>query len=170
MILAWSTLLQVSNPNSKVSRQNSKLVYEIFQFLKQAVSANWHADSGLVIIMELKRKSTVVHVLFEPVSVSRGTEIYLSHGMEWDIMSFQLQRVWIYYLICIYLIRSWCIIDSTFLFLTSNTFLVNSFTIKFPHEINLERWIVCRHSTAAFYSFKLPCRKIKNFQPFIEVL
>ena len=56
LILAWSTLLQVSHPNSKVSHQNSRLVYEIFQFLKQAVSATWHANSNLVIIMELKRK------------------------------------------------------------------------------------------------------------------
>ena len=122
---------------------------------EKAVSATWHADSDLVISMELKRKSTVVHVLFEPVSVSKGTEIYLSHGMEWDIISFQLQRVWIYYLICIYLIRSWCIIDSTFLFLTSNTFLVNNFTI--------ERWLICRHSTAVFYSFKSPCHKLIIF-------
>ena len=40
----------------KVSHQNSMLVHEIFQFLKQAVSVIWHADSNLVIIMEMKRK------------------------------------------------------------------------------------------------------------------
>ena len=56
LILAWSTLLQVSHPNSKVSHQNSRLVYEIFQFLKQAVSATWHADRTLVVIMELRTK------------------------------------------------------------------------------------------------------------------
>ena len=39
LILAWSTSLQVSH-------QNSRLVYEIFwKYLKQAVSATWHADS-----------------------------------------------------------------------------------------------------------------------------
>ena len=50
LILAWSTSLQVSHQNSEtsnqeVSYQNSRLVYEIFQFLKQAVSATWHGDS-----------------------------------------------------------------------------------------------------------------------------
>ena len=61
LIFARSTLLQVSHQNSKfgcekVTHQNSRLVYEIFQFLKQEVSATWHADSYLVINMELKRK------------------------------------------------------------------------------------------------------------------
>ena len=55
-ILARSTLLQVSYQNSKVSHQYSRLAHELFQFLKQAVSATWHADSNFVIIMELKRK------------------------------------------------------------------------------------------------------------------
>ena len=86
-ILAQSTSLQVSHRNSKnsrqkVSHQNSRLVYEMFQFLKQAVSATWQADSTLVIIMGLKRKITVGHILFEPVSFSRGTEIYLLHETE----------------------------------------------------------------------------------------
>ena len=30
--------------------------WELFQFLKQAVSTTWHADSNLVIIMKLKKK------------------------------------------------------------------------------------------------------------------
>ena len=34
------------------------------------------ADDNWVIIMEQKRKSTVGHVLFEPVEVSGGVEIY----------------------------------------------------------------------------------------------
>ena len=60
-ILVRSTSLQVSHKKLKVSRQNfslqnPRLVYKIFQFLKQAVSATWPADSNLVIIMELKRK------------------------------------------------------------------------------------------------------------------
>ena len=50
LILAWSTSLQVSHQKSKISHQevsyqNSRLVYEIFRFLKQAVSATWHGDS-----------------------------------------------------------------------------------------------------------------------------
>ena len=41
------------------------------------------SDSDLVIIIGTEKKdSTVLHVLFEPVSVSRSTKIYLSHGME----------------------------------------------------------------------------------------
>ena len=53
LILAWSTSLQL---RQKFIHQNSKLVYGIFQFLKQVVSVIRHADSNLVIIMELKRK------------------------------------------------------------------------------------------------------------------
>ena len=68
MILAWSTSLQVSHQNSKVSRQNSRLVYKTFQFLRQVVSATWHADSDLVMIMQLKKKGAFVHVLFEPIN------------------------------------------------------------------------------------------------------
>ena len=30
-------------------------MYKIFQFLKQTVNATWHADSDLVIIMEMKK-------------------------------------------------------------------------------------------------------------------
>ena len=40
-------------------------------------SLSRHADSNWVIVMDPKRKSTVVHVHFKPVSVSEGTEIYL---------------------------------------------------------------------------------------------
>ena len=53
VIFAWNTSLQLCQ---KVSYQNSRLVYEIFQFLKQAVFATWHGDSNLFITMGLKRK------------------------------------------------------------------------------------------------------------------
>ena len=56
-VLAWSASLQVS-------QQNARLVYDIFQFQKQEVSGTWHTDSNLII------------------SVSRGTEIYVSHEMK----------------------------------------------------------------------------------------
>ena len=41
------------------------------------------SDSDLVITIGTEKKdSTVLHVLFEPISVSRGTKIYFSHEME----------------------------------------------------------------------------------------
>ena len=53
LILTWNTLLQLYQ---NVSHQNSRLLYEIFQFVKQAVIVIWHADSNFLFIMELKKR------------------------------------------------------------------------------------------------------------------
>ena len=97
MILAWSTSLQVSHQNSKVSRQNSRLVYKTFQFLRQVVSATWHADSDLVIVMQLKKKGAVAHVLFEPINF-QGAQKFTFAWVGVRYKSFQLQEVWVYLL------------------------------------------------------------------------
>ena len=87
LILARSILLQVSHQNSKfslqkVSYQNWRLVYEIFQFLKQAVSATWYADSNLVIIMELKRK--IEYCWAFTFWTSHGFKGYRNLPFAWD--------------------------------------------------------------------------------------
>ena len=81
MILAWSTSLQVSHQNSKVSRQNSRLVYKTFQFLRQVVSATWNADSDLVIIMQLKKRVQLCMYFLNQL-IFKGHRNLLSHGLE----------------------------------------------------------------------------------------
>ena len=48
------------------------------------------------------------------------------------------------------------------------TFLINNFTMKSPHEINRERWLVSRHSTGG-YSIKSLCYEVQKFQSKISV-
>ena len=43
-------------PKSQPPKLKATVLYKIFQFLKQVLSAMLHADSDLVIFMELKRK------------------------------------------------------------------------------------------------------------------
>ena len=43
-------------PKSQPPKLKATVLYIIFQFLKQVLSVIWHADSDLVIFMELKRK------------------------------------------------------------------------------------------------------------------
>ena len=108
LILAWSTSLQVSHPNSKVSHQNSRLVYEIFQFLKQAVSGTWHADSDLVIIIRTEKKERVqLCMYFLNQLVFQGVQ-KLTFCMGWSkhnklsipmSMNIYIQHVFIWFLV-----------------------------------------------------------------------
>lgn len=127
----------------------------------------------LLIVMELflwtwkKNWSIVWHLPFEPLRVSEGISFPLWLSMEQDIMSFQLQLLWwalrgffnIYFLI-----HSRCITDIVFIIfsLMSSRFqfckklLIRKFTVNSPHEIDSERWLACRHSTAViFYQITL---------------
>ena len=108
LILAWCTSLQVSHPNSKVSHQNSRLVYEIFQFLKQAVSRTWHADSDLVIIIRTEKKERVQSCMyFLKQLVFQGVQ-KLTFRMGWSkhnklsiptSMNLYIQHVFIWFLV-----------------------------------------------------------------------
>ena len=63
----------------------------------------------------------------------------------------------------LHLIRSRCIIDSIFLFLTTITFSINNFTIKSPHEINLERWLRLQVFYCSFILSNHPAAKLRTF-------
>ena len=68
-----TVMLKDQPPKFKVSIRN----FLISKTDNRCNSLSRHADSNWVIVMDPKRKSTVVHVHFKPVSVSEGTEIYL---------------------------------------------------------------------------------------------